>query len=315
MARHVLISSIKDEGPFLLEWVAHHLELGFDAICIASNDCRDGSDRLLAALDRAGHIAHVPNPVRPGEIPQHAGYDRIRRAQDIDSADWLMMLDADEFLNVHVGDHRVADLTARAAEGIDVIALCGMFFTGAPETHWRPGPVCPRFPHRLALKHKANAALKTLTRAPARFKGIHNHHMVGYRGKAPLRVLWGDGTESDLPTDLPLWKLLRNGPLRQISHRLAHYNHYGVKTWDSFQLRRDRGRGAVAEMTPDKARHTESYFAERSAAAGEDRSIARYGAQVAARMAAMLENPEICQAQADCDRLYAGLLAPYLAAD
>ncbi len=313
MVRHVLISSVKDEGPFLLEWVAHHRVLGFDRICIASNDCRDGSERLLSALDRAGHIAHVPNPVPPGEIPQHAGYDRIRRSVDIDSADWLMMLDADEFLNVHVGDHRVGDLTARAAAGIDVVALNGMFFTGAPESHWRPGPVCPRFPHRLALKHKANAALKTLTRDPARFKGIHNHHMVGFRGKPPLRVLWGDGTESDLPNDLPLWKLLRNGPLRQISHRLAQYNHYGVKTWDSFQLRRDRGRGAVAEMTPDKARHTESYFAERSAEAGEDRSIARYGAEVAALMAKMLENPEIRQCQADCDRLYAGLLAPYTA--
>lgn len=307
----MLISSIKDEGPFLLEWVAHHLVLGFDRICIASNDCRDGSDRLLAALDRAGYVAHVPNVLKPGEIPQHAGYERIRQSQPIDDADWLMMLDADEFLNVHVEGGRVGDLTARAGTDIDVIALFGMFFTGAPAVNWQPGPICPRFTGRLMPKHKANAALKTLTRAPGRFRGIHNHHMIGYRGKRPLRVLWGDGVETDLPDDLPLWKLLRNGPIRQISHRLAQYNHYGVKTWDSFQLRRDRGRGAVAETTPDKARHTEDYFTERSVVAGQDATIARYGGAVAALMARMLADADIRACQDDCDRLYGALVAPY----
>ena len=66
--RHTLISSVKDEGPFLLEWVAHHLVLGFDRILIASNDCSDGTDRLLAALDGAGYVRHVPNKLKPGEI-------------------------------------------------------------------------------------------------------------------------------------------------------------------------------------------------------------------------------------------------------
>lgn len=308
----MLISSVKDEGPFLLEWIAHHLVLGFDRICVASNDCRDGSDRLLAALDRAGYILHVPNIVQPGDIPQHAGYDKIRATHAIDDADWLMMLDADEFLNVHVGDNKVADLTARADADIDVIALNGMFFTGAPQVNWQAGPVCPLFVNRVALRHKANAALKTLTRDPGRFKGIHNHHMVGYRGKRPLRVLWGDGVCADLARDLPIWKQLRNGPLRQISHRLAQYNHYGVKTWDSFQLRRDRGRGAVAEMTPEKQRHTEDYFAERSVVDGQDQTIARYAPEVAALMQLMLQDAEISACQQDCDRLYADLLAACL---
>mgnify|MGYP002652033994 CR=1 FL=1 len=50
---HVLVTSMRDEGPYALEFVAHHRAVGFDRIFIASNDCRDGTDLLLDALDRA----------------------------------------------------------------------------------------------------------------------------------------------------------------------------------------------------------------------------------------------------------------------
>ena len=309
--RHTLISCVKDEGPFLLEWVAHHLVLGFDRILIASNDCSDGTDRLLAAMDGAGYIQHVPNKLKPGEIPQHAGYDKIRRLHDIDASDWLMMLDADEFLNVHVGANRVADLTDRAEADIDVIALNGMFFTSLPETQWRAGRVCAQFTERVASHHKANAALKTLTRNPARFRGIHNHSMVGFKDKIPLQVLWGDGTRSQTDPDIPLWRQLRNGDVKAVSHRLAHYNHYGLKSPDSFALRAARGRGAVAETNAETARHTAAYFAERNQPSGEDHSIARYSAEVQARIAEMLTHQKIKRRQRVCEETYAALLAPY----
>ncbi len=308
---HVLISSMKDEGPFILEWVAHHLVLGFDKIIVASNDCRDGTDRLLAAMDAAGYISHVPNKLKPGEIPQHAGYEKIRRQHRIDDANWLMMLDADEFLNVHIGGHRVADLTARAESDADVIALNGMFFTSQPELNWKPGRVCPLFQKRIAIRHKANAALKTLTRAPARFRGIHNHHMVGFKGTDPLNVLWADGTRSQTKPDVPLWRQLRNGDIQTVSHRLAQYNHYGLKTWDSFRLRQDRGRGAVPETNAETARHTDDYYTERNIAAGNDNSVLRYDAQVTALMTDMLEDKKIKRRQRISEELYADLVAPY----
>lgn len=309
-AHHVLISSMKNEGPFILEWVAHHLVLGFDRICVASNDCSDGSDVLLGALDQAGYVSHVPNVLAPDDIPQHAGYSQIRRTQDIDSADWLMMLDADEFLNVHVGNNRVQDLTDRASHDIDIISLCAMGFTNAPELNWRPGRISPRFENRLALQHKTNAALKTITRNPARFKGVHNHHMVGFRGTDALQVLHADGVQNVLKPDVPIWKQLRNCPVHDISHRLAHYNHYAVKTWDSFMLRRLRGRGAVANQTPEQLRHTDAYFEDRNQTAGKDLSIQRYDSAVVAMMDDMLTDRKVRRSQNNTNRLY-GLLSNY----
>ncbi len=45
-----LATSIKDEGPFLLEWIAHHKVAGFNRILIGYNDCTDGSEKLLRLL-------------------------------------------------------------------------------------------------------------------------------------------------------------------------------------------------------------------------------------------------------------------------
>ena len=222
-----------------------------------------------------------------------------------------MMLDADEFLNVHVGGNRVGDLTGQAGPDVDVVALNGMCFTGAPEINWQPGRICPRFPNRLRVQHRANFALKSLTRGPKRFKGIHNHSLIGFQGGRVLRVMRGDGGSYDLEPGVPLWKQLRHDALRPVVHALAQYNHYPIKTWDAFMLRRARGRGAVPEATVDKARHTDEYFAERNVSEGVDRSIGRYGAEVEALMQDMLADRAVWRRQRDCDALYRAMAARF----
>jgi hypothetical protein len=45
--RATIIATQKNEGLFLVEWIAHHLGVGFDAIVLATNDCEDGSVALI----------------------------------------------------------------------------------------------------------------------------------------------------------------------------------------------------------------------------------------------------------------------------
>jgi hypothetical protein len=62
-----IIATAKDEAPFLVEWLAHHLALGFDKILVATNDCTDGTDALLDAIGTAFPVYRVENPdVLPG---------------------------------------------------------------------------------------------------------------------------------------------------------------------------------------------------------------------------------------------------------
>ena len=61
MNRFVIVTPMKNEGPFILEWVAHNLAIGADVIAIFSNDCTDGSDALLDRLDEMGKLRHFDN--------------------------------------------------------------------------------------------------------------------------------------------------------------------------------------------------------------------------------------------------------------
>ena len=45
------LSTMKDEGPYVVEWVAHHLAVGFTDVMVYTNDCSDGTDTILKHLE------------------------------------------------------------------------------------------------------------------------------------------------------------------------------------------------------------------------------------------------------------------------
>lgn len=305
---HVLISSMRDEGPFALEFVAHHRAIGFDRIFIASNDCRDGTDMLLDALDRAGAITHFRNILLPGDVPQHAAYERMREIYGLNRADWLMVLDADEFLDVMVGDGRVQSLTAEAGPEVDILLLNARTFGTSDDPQWHPGLVTERFVRRLPERHRANGPVKTLTRGLERFRQIHNHSVMGYRGSVDLTVMRADRSTFSIPPGGKMWQWLRNVPVEDIRYGLAHYNHYAVKSLASFLLRQDRGRGA-APKGQDNTRHTYGYFERIAAGRIRDQGFAeRHGAALRAEHARLMAIPEVAAAQAETERRYAALI-------
>ena len=60
--RYMIVTAMKNEGPYILDWIAHHLSIGFEHFFVATNDCDDGTDRILDRLAELGHVTHVPNP-------------------------------------------------------------------------------------------------------------------------------------------------------------------------------------------------------------------------------------------------------------
>lgn len=305
---HVLLSSMRDEGPFALEFIAHHRAIGFDRLFIASNDCRDGTDDLLDALDAAGAITHYRNRPGPGEKPQHSAYAGIRARHGLDAAGWLMVLDADEFLHVSIGGGQVQDLTAAAPPGTDIIALNARSFGTGDDPHWRPGLVTQQFTRRLRARHPLNGPVKSLTRGVGRFQDIHNHSVVRYLGTEPLQVMRGDGSLFAIPPDRKIWDFLRNVRPRDIHHDLAHYNHYAIKSLASFCLRHDRGLG-VAPVTDPNPRHTAEYFDSFAVADQPDmRIIRRYGAALRSEYNRLLALPGVAAAQAEAERRYGALI-------
>ncbi|HSF91360.1 MAG TPA: glycosyltransferase family 2 protein, partial [Paracoccaceae bacterium] len=68
---------MKNEGPFIPEWVAYHRAIGFTDIIICSNDSTDGTTELLDALDAGGYIKHFKNEVPKGFSAQELAGKRF----------------------------------------------------------------------------------------------------------------------------------------------------------------------------------------------------------------------------------------------
>jgi hypothetical protein len=95
---------------------------------ILSNDCEDGSDEMLDHLSKSGEIIHLRNdgPYDDRGI-QFAALELAGRQKGLKEADWIMHLDIDEFLNIHVGDGQIGDLITALPEA-DAIALTWWMF-------------------------------------------------------------------------------------------------------------------------------------------------------------------------------------------
>ncbi|WP_245770756.1 glycosyltransferase family 2 protein, partial [Roseovarius azorensis] len=101
---------MRNEAPFLLEWIAHLQGAGVTDFLIYSNDCTDGTDHLLDHLHRAGVLTHVPQTVAADVSPQWQALKAAWKHPLRRACDWALVCDVDEFINIHAGNGTIADL-------------------------------------------------------------------------------------------------------------------------------------------------------------------------------------------------------------
>ena len=306
----VLISSFRNEAPFVLEFVAHHKVLGFDHIAIASNDSTDGTTEILDALDAMGVIRHVPCVPPPNITPLNFAWAEIRRKVPIDDAEWLMIMDADELLNIHAGAGRLDDLIAAQQPDTDLVLVNWACFGTSGHDRWVDEPSSLRFTHRLRTLNGAGL-VKSLIRQPKRWKTLSSHHPFGFQGPGPVRIGFAGGVRvEDVAADAVAFGTYRNVKPQVGSFRIAQINHYATRTEDSFDLRRARGAGAAL---PGKAnqRHNAEYFQRMSGGTFLDDTILRYTDAAAALMQDYRRNPRLNQAVEAGLRQYAADIATF----
>lgn len=306
----VLLSCFRNEAPFVLEFVAHHKVLGFNQIVIASNDCTDGTVEILDALDAMGVIRHLPCVPSPNITPQHFAYTQARKIMDVDAADWLMILDADELLNVHVGDGLLADLIAAQDADTDLVLINWATFGAGGHERWANQPSSQRFVER-ARTFVGTAQVKSLIRHPKAWKQFSNHHPYGHTGGKPLHIAFAGGLWTEnVAAESMAFGTHRNVKARVSTFSIAQINHYATRTVDSFALRRARGRGAGL-LGKVNDRHTDDYFRRVSRGSFLDDTISRYAEAVAALMADYRKDQRLANALANGLDLYEAEISRY----
>lgn len=232
-----VVTTMKNEGAFLVEWVAHHKALGFDHVVICTNDCADPTRAMAERLQAMGLARHHATRHWPATSIQRSALKQVRRYPEVTGADWIYVADADEFLVVHLGDGSVQALVAAATPGTEVVSVPWRIFGPDGRIGYDPAPVTMQFSRAAA---PAPAGTVQATYPKSVFTGLGNVHRIGIH--APVeRADLGRGLRIELPGRVPRLALPHR-LLIQADWRHAQVNHYALRALDSFLVKRDRGR-------------------------------------------------------------------------
>ena len=106
-----IVTTMKNEGPFILEWIAYHQAIGVKDFWVYTNDCSDGTDTMFDLLQAKGILQHRQNPYKKMKLkPQHAALRAAENEPIVQHADWLICMDVDEFINIKVGNGQLKEL-------------------------------------------------------------------------------------------------------------------------------------------------------------------------------------------------------------
>jgi len=291
--RYCVICSVKDEGPFLVEWICWQRHLGFTDIVIVTNDCTDHSPALLDALAAAGWIVHLRHDVPEGRQITARKLAAAKSLPQVAQADWVMVADVDEYLVIHAGEGRVADLVAAPGRSFLGMSIPWRVFGTSGRETWEDGLL-----HRQCLRAGLPGGRfagwsKSIHRKPEWFARLAEHSPKRLRPRRLAEwgtegMIWVNPAGAEVPGWTPDEDSLRFLPEALHGWDVAQINHYMLRSVESFSLKR----GTLSPVA-GKDRYTEAYFAKAEQNDAEDRSALRHAAEFDALHAQAMALPQV----------------------
>lgn len=282
------ILTVRNEGAYLIDWLAHHRAAGFTDFLVFSNDCEDGTDRMLDRLEAMGWLTQIRND---GPHEKGAQWEALKLADHHPAkarADWVLFLDIDEFVNIHVGDRSVPALLATLPEAT-AIPLTWRLFGNAGIRRYEDRPVAEQFtraaPAIMGWPWRA-AMFKTLFRNDGSYGklGVHRPRQPDRARMKDQR--WFDGSGRRLPASFHTGRIFSD--YGRDNYTLVQLNHYPLGAMESYVVKCDRGRANRETSAFDM-----SYWVERNFDAVEDTSIAALARRSAPLRQALRDDPQL----------------------
>ncbi|MGC1427688.1 MAG: glycosyltransferase family 2 protein [Albidovulum sp.] len=262
------VLTVRNEGAFLIDWLAHHRAIGITDFLVFSNDCDDGTDAMLGRLQDMGWLTHIRNDGPHQKGPQWAALKAADAHPMKARADWVLFIDIDEYVNIHVGDRTITALLTALPEAT-AIALTWRLFGNAGLQSYQDRPITEEFtlaaPAVMGWPWRA-AMFKTLFRNDGSYGklGVHRPRQPDRTRMVDQR--WFDGSGRPLPPAYRTGQIFsRYG---QDNYQLVQLNHYALGSMESYLLKCDRGRANREASTFDM-----SYWVERNFCDCEDTSV------------------------------------------
>jgi len=239
---------MRNEGPFILEWVAWQKMLGFDNVLIMHNDCTDRSPQLLRLLEKAGVIATKRHHPKPRQPAQPSAYAAARSHPMVKQARWMFTCDVDEFLVITKGDGSLAALLDDGDAPFAAIAINWLIYGSGGHALWEDALVHRRFLRSAKPHAPQNNCYKSIVKHPLDFGKFRSHSPKFWEGQGA----WGEGENVLVLTDYqpytayhPTDNSLNSTPNDGIVHGAAHLNHYTLQAREQYELKRGRPSASI----------------------------------------------------------------------
>ena len=250
----VLAAIVKNEAPYLLEWIAYHRAVGVDHFIIMDNESTDGTFFLLRPLAEAGVLTYFRwnNEFKYKGFEEHNTGPQVpaynfafRVANKLNHWDWIGFIDLDEFIlpteSATIGDV-LRGFSSSAAVGVNWRMFGSSGHKSAPK-----GLITENFTHCAIKSFSANQHVKSIARvAKLRQAGIHIHNSA-------------DGDVVDMAGQ-------RISPARAgihdaVVHDKLVINHYFTKSHEEWLRKRVKGNVSSRIIDPDWERPHEMFAA------------------------------------------------------
>ena len=285
---NVIVGCMKNEAPYIVEWVAYHRAVGFDNFLIYSNGCEDGTSQILDRLQAMGVLQHRDNDGWRGKSPQQHALDRSLKEPVLQKADWIAHIDVDEFVNIRCGNGTLADLFERVPDASN-IAMTWRLFGHNGVTRLEDRPVIDQFDTcapKFCPKPHTVWGFKTLFRNIGAYGKISCHRPNKLAEGFEDRVKWVNGSGADMTREA-----LRNGwrnSKKTIGYDLVQLNHYALRSAESFLIKRQRGRALHVDRSIGL-----NYWIRMDWGGARDLTIKRNLPRLRDEIARLLADPEL----------------------
>jgi hypothetical protein len=211
---------VRNEAPYLEEWLCYHLALGVEHVFLYDNGSDDELHELVERYVNHGLLTLVYWPLPGGQLDAYSHALRFFGP----SVDWLAFIDVDEFI-VPLVDVDIPGFLARFPDAADIrVPRVDFGYSGHREP---PGGLTIE-----AYTGAANVFGRDPEQAP-RVKTI-----LQPRGVSAI------GIHTATLADVPIARDERPVPtrsVRQAARGLAQVNHYYTRSLEEFEAKRFRG--------------------------------------------------------------------------
>lgn len=232
-----IVAIMKNEGPYLQEWIEYHKLIGVEKFYLYNNDSSDNTVEILQPYIKSGLVDLIDFP---GDARQVPAYDDCLARHKMDCR-WLSVIDLDEFIVPDKGGQTLHDVLNTISSNVSQVLIRWVMYGSNGHDKKPDGLVTENY---IMRARKQTWHYKAIINPRLTFAMDCHRHIV-------------TGKTIELPT------------------KTVRINHYHCKSWEEYSSRASRGSAYKGQMAGAK-RYTREFFDARDTNDVEDRIMDKY---------------------------------------